>query len=108
MDLIGRVKKIDEFDLNFVKENSSTGYILEVHHENPSQLHNLHNDYSLAPEKLKISQDMLSKYCSDIADKYGIKIGGVDKLVPTLRNKKKRCCPLQKSSILFVIRNEIE
>ena len=48
----------------------------------------LHNDYPLAPEKLKISQKMLPKYCSDIADKYGIKIGGVNKLVPSLRDKK--------------------
>ena len=45
----------------------------------------MHNNYSLAPEKLEISQDILSKYCSDIADKYGIKIGGVNRLVPNLR-----------------------
>ena len=32
---------------------------------------------------------MLSKYCSDIANKYGIKVGGVDKLVPNLRDKNK-------------------
>ena len=32
---------------------------------------------------------MLSKYCSDILNKYGIKIGGVNKLVPNLRNKKR-------------------
>ena len=82
-------KGIDDFDLNLVKENSSTGYILEVGLEYPSKLHDLHNDYPLAPEKLKISQDMLSEYCSDIADKYGIKVGGVNKLVPNLRNKKK-------------------
>ena len=30
---------------------------------------------------------MLSKYCSNIANKYGIKIGGVNKLVPNLDNK---------------------
>ena len=31
---------------------------------------------------------MLSKYCFDIAHKYGIKIGGVNKIVPNLRNQK--------------------
>ena len=82
-------KEIDDFDLNLVKENSSTGYILEVDLEYPSELHDLHNDYPLAPEKLEIIQSMLSKYCSDIADKYGIKIGGVNKLIPNLRNKEK-------------------
>ena len=30
---------------------------------------------------------MLSKYCSDIANKYGIKVGSVKKLVPNLRDK---------------------
>ena len=33
----------------------------------------------LAPEKLKIDHNMLSKYCSNIANEYGIKIGGVNK-----------------------------
>ena len=42
--------------------------------EYPDELHNLHNDYPLSPEKLEITQNMLSKYCSDIANKYGIKI----------------------------------
>ena len=32
---------------------------------------------------------MLSRYCSDIANKYGIKVGGVKKLVPNLRIKSK-------------------
>ena len=32
---------------------------------------------------------MLSKYCSDIANKYGIKIGGVRKLIPNLGDKVK-------------------
>ena len=49
----------------------------------------MHNDYPLAPEKLEIYHDILSKYCSNIADKYDIKIGGVNKLVPNLGNKSK-------------------
>ena len=32
---------------------------------------------------------MLSNYCSNIANEYGIKIGGVNKLVPNLGNKSK-------------------
>ena len=52
-------------------------------------MHELHNDYPLAPEKFEISQNMLSNYCSNIANEYGIKIGGVNKLVPNLGNKSK-------------------
>ena len=70
------------------KKINSEEYVLVVDIECPSGLHDLHHDYPLAPEKLEISQDMLSKYCSDIADKYGIKIGGVNKSVPNLSNKK--------------------
>ena len=63
--------------------------MLKTDLEYPNELHNSHNDYPLAPEKLEISQNMLSKYCSDIADEYGIKIGSANKLVPNLSNKSK-------------------
>ena len=53
------------------------------------ELHELHNDYPLAPEKFKISQNMSSNYCFNISSEYGIKIGGVNKLVPNLGNKSK-------------------
>ena len=49
----------------------------------------MHNDYPLAPEKLEISHSMLSNYCSNIANKYEIKISRVNKLVPNLSNKSK-------------------
>ena len=49
----------------------------------------MHNDYPLAPEKLEASNDMLSKYCSDITKKYGIKVDDVNKLVQNLGNKSK-------------------
>ena len=52
--------------------------MLEVGLEYLSKLHDLHNDYLLAPEKLEISENMSSKYCLNIANKYGIKIGGVN------------------------------
>ena len=80
-------KKKRNFDS--ISENSSIGYVLEVDLKHCSELHDKHNDYPLCPEKIEINSDMLSKYCSDIADKYGIKVGGVKKLVPNLRDKVK-------------------
>ena len=52
-----------------ISDTSSKGYILEVDLEYPDYLHDLHNDYPLAPESLKLS--------------------GVKKLVPNLNNKTK-------------------
>ena len=73
--------------MNSISEDSPDGYILEIDLEYSDKLHDVHNDYPLAPEKLEISNDILSNYCSKIIDKYGIKIGGVNKSVPNLGNK---------------------
>ena len=74
------LKNVDNFDVNSISENDSIGYILEVDLKYLDELHELHNDYPLAPEKVAIHYDMLSDYCKKIADKYGIKVGGVKKL----------------------------
>ena len=68
-------------------KKSPIGYFLEVDLQYPDELHELHNDYPLAPKKLAVSSDMLSKYCKKIADKYEIKVGDVKKLIPNLGNK---------------------
>ena len=83
------LENIDKFDVMLIIEKSDIGYILEVDLEYPDELHELHNDYPLAPEKLAVSSDMLSKYCKNIADEYGIKVGDVKKLIPNLGNKTK-------------------
>ena len=54
--------------------------ILEVDLEYPKNLHDLHNDYPLAPERLLINK--------------------VEKLVPNLRNKTKICCSSPKPKTL--------
>ena len=81
------LKNVDKFDVISVGEKSPIGYILEVDLEYPDELHKLHNDYPLAPEKLAIHYDTLSDYCKKIADEYGIKIADVKKLIPNLDNK---------------------
>ena len=54
---------INKENLMNVKKNSSTGYILQVDLEHSKELHDIHNDYSLAPEKKNIQIEWSSNYC---------------------------------------------
>ena len=81
------VKTVDGFDVNSISEKSPIGYIFDVDLEYLDELHVLHYDYPLAPEKLVIPYDMLSNYCRKIADKYGIKVGDVKKLISNYGKK---------------------
>ena len=60
------LRNVDGFEVNSISEKRWN----RILHE----LHELHNNYPLAPEKLAVSSDMLSKYCKGIADKYEIKV----------------------------------
>ena len=82
-------KQIEKINLGKYTENSKKGLILEVDLEYPQELHDLHNDYPLGPEKIKVAKDMLSDYCKKIADKFNISSGLVHKLIPTLNDKEK-------------------
>ena len=46
------LKNVDKFDMMSISEKGLIGYFLEVGLEYPDELHNFHNDYPLAPEKL--------------------------------------------------------
>ena len=82
-------KQINKLNLAEYKDDSKKGLILEVDLEYPKELHDLHNDYSLGPEKVKVTDDMLSGYCKNIQKKFNISTGLVHKLIPTLCDKEK-------------------
>ena len=58
------------------KSSSKKGYIIEVDLEYPKELHDLHNSYPLAPEKIKIDNR-------------------ISKLIPTLYDKKNYICHIK-------------
>ena len=45
------LKNVDELDVVSVNKKSDIGYFLEVDLDYPDELHELHNDHPLAPEK---------------------------------------------------------
>ena len=80
------IDKIKQTLMN-IKSNSSIGYILELDLEYPQELHHIHNDYTLAPEKINIPKEWLSKYCLKMTNAHNITTGTVKKLVLNLMNK---------------------
>ena len=77
------LKNVDIFDVNLISKKSPIGYIVKVDLEYPDELHALHYDYPLASAKLAIPYDM-SDYCQKNADKYGINVGDLKKLISNL------------------------
>ena len=69
-------------------DNTLYGYFLDVDLDYPEELHDSHNDFPMAAEKIKIEDDMLSPYYSEIKKEYDIKTGGINKLAPNLMSKK--------------------
>jgi len=79
------VDETKHIDILNVSDEHPPGYILEVDLEYPHDLHELHNDYPLAPEKVLITKEMLSPYAQSFTDRHVL----AEKLVPNLNNKTK-------------------
>ena len=50
--------EIAEFDLLTIPSDGGTGYIVECDLTYPDELHDLYNDYPMAPEHMTASKDM--------------------------------------------------
>ena len=70
------------------KDNSLHRYFLEGDMYCPDELHDYQNDFPMAPEKLIVTEDMLSAEQIEIIKQFGLKIGIIKNLIPSLFPKK--------------------
>ncbi|TNC95731.1 MAG: hypothetical protein FD118_4177, partial [Rhodocyclaceae bacterium] len=86
----GEFEHIDWLGLS---EDDLTGYIVECDLDYPANLHQDHNDYPLAPEKVSIQVEMLSDKQVNLRRHYDFNRNTTyTKLIPNLMDKQKYCC----------------
>ena len=84
--------EISKIDWEEQDDDQEWGYILEVDIEYPEELHDYHNDFPLASEKLVIANEKLGKYQNKLLEKladYNYKRCPNEKLLATFYNKEK-------------------
>ena len=77
-----------DFVLN-KSDNGSRGYFLKAGMECPPEFHENQKDLAAAPEKIRVTEEMLSPEQIDIMETYDLKVGHTEKLVPNLLPKEK-------------------
>jgi hypothetical protein len=82
-------EQIATLDVTKIADDSDNGYVLEVDLEYPVHLHDLHNDYPLAPEPKIVTDDMLSKHSSELKAKLKTKENLLSNLYQT--------CPIKRN-----------
>ncbi|GET51959.1 hypothetical protein RIR_jg3733.t4 [Rhizophagus irregularis DAOM 181602=DAOM 197198] len=76
-----------QIESNEIPDDSSEGYILKVKLEYLQALHSQHTDYPLAPERMKVKKEWLSKKQQEIIARSGQRYTPTDKLIPNLFDK---------------------
>ena len=82
-------QELEMLDVAQIEDDSTTGYFLEVDLEYPPELHDLHNDYPLAPEQRAIAVEELSPHTQRLRKKLRLSDRPQTKLVPTLHPKRR-------------------
>ena len=78
----------EQINWQTIDEEAEFGYILDCDLEYPVELHDAHNDYPLAPQRLTIGLQMLSRKQRQLRIQLGISGNGESsKLCPNLMNK---------------------
>jgi hypothetical protein len=76
-------EEISKIDFANVPDDSETGFVVECDLEYPSELHETHNDYPLAPDHVMVTEAMLSPFCKSMKVKHAF----TDKIIGNLHPK---------------------
>ena len=87
VEWMGR-QELDNIDIENYDRNGQKGYFLEVECCIPEYFHPLMSDFPPMPERMVVSNDILSNYQSDLKNKQGIKEDKSEKLLTTFMPKK--------------------
>ena len=90
-----------------IDAESDCSYMFEVDLKYPQSLHDLHDQYPLAPSHFEITESDLSPFQRNMAETYGIKIKS-KKLCLSLYDKKKYRCHLKNLQQYISLGLEIE
>lgn len=80
-------REIQQLDVSQVADDADYGYVFEVDLEYSQELHEHHSDYPLAPERMQITDDMLSEWQLDTKADLGYKPAKVEKLASNVKDK---------------------
>ena len=80
--------KNDKWDDRFTKKEG-IGYFVECDFEYPGNLHDLHNDYPLALEKIAVQENGYHRIAKKRKEKFNLASDRTTRLIPTLFNKNK-------------------
>jgi len=84
--------EIDSINWQAQTEDQPIGYTVECDLDYPPELHDAHNDYPLAPEKIQVNYTCLSEQQVEISRTYGLNRSSTCKLMPNLMNKRFYVC----------------